>query len=353
MIFDSSYDKQHTNIDSNDFTSLYERYPRGNLYSMNCPFELLQIRNSIYGEEGAVTLFTSNTNGNYYASFSTSNIDREHQTERSKVMNILHSHEYYEFLFVIDGEIYQDIEHSRHYYPAGGCCLVNPDVLHSEEYDTECRVLFFKMSREFFQNLVSVPRYFSVEENGISKRIKMFLDSDHKYIDFIPANGYEWVKNNIHSIFEKMMNELSEPSELASIKLSLYTQQLLLELFDKEKFSNTPVEPGNAAEQQFFQDIHDYMIKAEGKVTRGELESHFNYSGDYIYKIIKAHTGLSINDYGSYICMKKAADMLINSSMRINSIADSVGFHNYTHFYKAFALYYGMTPREYRIKNRT
>lgn len=94
------------------------------------------------------------------------------------------------------------------------------------------------------------------------------------------------------------------------------------------------------------------MLAAEEKVTRTDLESVFNYSGDYIYKIIRKYTGLSINDYSSYICMKKAAGMLTGSKMNINDIAEAVGFHNYTHFYREFRTYYGMTPRDYRIKSR-
>lgn len=83
-------------------------------------------------------------------------------------------------------------------------------------------------------------------------------------------------------------------------------------------------------------------------VTRSDLEAHFNYSGDNLYKIIRNYTGLSIHDYGAYLCMKRAAELLLSSDRNINEIAEAVGFHNFTQFYKEFKKHYNMTPKEYR-----
>lgn len=188
-------------------------------------------------------------------------------------------------MFVIDGEIYQNIEHNRHYYPAGGCCLVDPYVSHTEEYDTECRVLFFKVSREFMEQVLGFPRYFSSEKNRTDERLREYLWSDRHFIDFIPANGYEWIQNHIHRLFEKMLYELSAPSENITLTLAMYTGQLLMELFDEVKFSNTPATSGRQGDQELFYRIRDYMTAAEEKVTRSDLEAHFNYSGDNLYKI--------------------------------------------------------------------
>ena len=324
-------------------------FPKANAYSMKSPFEILQIRNPAGNRSEELTIYTSNTSGTLYASVPMSEVFEANEST-SRPLTILHSHEYFEFLFVIDGEIYQNIEHSRHYYPAGGCCLVSPDIIHSEEYETECRVLFFKINKDFLNTLLSFPRYFKNENDSTYDRIIDYFSSDKHFIDFIPAYGFEWIQDNVHSIFEKMIYELSAPSDMATMKLTLYTQELLKVLFDREKFSNTPVSPGNEVERKLFEKIRNYMLKSDEKVTRTELEEAFNYTGDYLYKIIRTHTGLSINDYGSYVCMKKAADKLICSKMNINDIAESVGYHNYTHFYKEFYTYYGMTPREYRLK---
>lgn len=328
--------------------SSFQELGRANSYEMEGPVEVLQIRSPADKSADEVILFESNVLGSFYTSIPSPEWADGMKKFSLENRNSLHTHEYYEFMFVIDGEIYQNIEHDRHYYPAGGCCLVDPYVLHTEEYDTECRVLFFKVSREFMQQILSFPRYFPVEKNRTDERLREYLDSDRHFIDFIPANGYEWIQNHIHKLFEKMIYELSAPSAGTTLKLALYTHQLLMELFDEVKFSNTPATSGRQGDQELFYRIRDYMTASEKKVTRSDLEAHFNYSGDNIYKIIKNYTGLSIHDYGSYLCMKKAAELLISTDRNINEIAEEVGFHNFTQFYKEFKNYYHMTPKEYR-----
>ena len=146
-----------------------------------------------------------------------------------------------------------------------------------------------------------------------------------------------------------MICELSAPSDNISLKLACYASQLMMELFDPVKFSNTPLTSEHQRNQDLFNRIRKYMLTSDRKITRADLEAYFNYSGDTLYKTIKNFTGLSIHDYSSYICMKKAADLLISSNKNINDIAESVGFRNFTQFYREFKKFYHVTPREYRL----
>ena len=84
-----------------------------NAYDMTGPVEILQLRHSPDKENNFFTLFENNISGVYYASFSpleevSDLIPIDYTSLQS--MTRLHSHEYYEFMFLIDGEIYQNIE---------------------------------------------------------------------------------------------------------------------------------------------------------------------------------------------------------------------------------------------------
>lgn len=150
--------------------SSFQELGRANAYEMEGPVEVLQIRTPADRSSEEVILFESNALGSFYTSIPASEWADGMKRFSLENRNSLHTHAYYEFMFVIDGEIYQNIEHNRHYYPAGGCCLVDPYVLHSEEYDTECRVLFFKVSREFMEQVLGFPRYFLSEKNRTAER---------------------------------------------------------------------------------------------------------------------------------------------------------------------------------------
>lgn len=48
--------------------------------------------------------------------------------------------------------------------------------------------------------------------------------------------------------------------------------------------------------------------------------------------------------------MKEAARLLVRSSMRIQEIAVRVGYSTANSFSRSFRQFYGMTPKEYRLR---
>ena len=95
------------------------------------------------------------------------------------------------------------------------------------------------------------------------------------------------------------------------------------------------------------------MERQSCPVGRAELEKQFHYSGDYLYKVVKNHTGMSLYDYSARLCMKKAAALLDTTAMTVSEIAEAVGYRNFTQFYKVFEANFHMTPRAYRRRRST
>jgi transcriptional regulator GlxA family with amidase domain len=48
--------------------------------------------------------------------------------------------------------------------------------------------------------------------------------------------------------------------------------------------------------------------------------------------------------------LSKAIEMMENKDLSVSSIGMNVGFHDVSHFYKAFSAKYGMPPKKYREK---
>ena len=132
-----------------------------NRYHLDSPFELLHLRIRAEGHP-SIAVFMANTGGVYY---NHSFLDEMYKETGKPFPSLLHTHEYYEFLFVIEGAIYQNIDCLRHYYPSGGCCIVAPEIPHFEEYNTDrsARLLFLKIQKEYVRSLLDISHYFSVE----------------------------------------------------------------------------------------------------------------------------------------------------------------------------------------------
>ena len=72
---------------------------------------------------------------------------------------------------------------------------------------------------------------------------------------------------------------------------------------------------------------------------------------DYLGKLFKKKTGISVNNYVMKVRVEKGKDLLANTDIPINVVALDTGFSNYSYYSKVFKELTGCTPNEYRRNN--
>ncbi|MDR1641100.1 MAG: AraC family transcriptional regulator [Clostridiales bacterium] len=97
-----------------------------------------------------------------------------------------------------------------------------------------------------------------------------------------------------------------------------------------------------------FLNVSHILESKHGRVSRAELESQTNYSGDHLNRIVKKYTGMTIIEYGHIFLTKEAERLLLQTDMSVMDISLELGFSNRSHFYKIFRLKHRMTPNEFR-----
>ncbi len=95
-------------------------------------------------------------------------------------------------------------------------------------------------------------------------------------------------------------------------------------------------------------EIINYMQTNYVTVTLDELAEKFHLSKPYLSKYIKEQSGLTFGEIVKKIRMKKAKTLLKNGNMKVENIAEAVGYQNVEHFNRLFKKQYGMTPVQYR-----
>ena len=275
----------------------------------------------------------------------------------------LHQHDYYEFVFVISGTLYQNIENERHLYPEGSCCLLNKNVRHCEEYSTDNRAVFLEISEPMLRRIFQLfsESYFKEDNLVFPRDLKeffqnnLFSDNSRKnkdYIDFIPLMDKQWQIEHLHNIIEDVIKESVSPQNGSTLLIHTLFYRLFAILADITAYSTTPVRIGTSMENQLFDEITALLQEGHGHVPRSYLEERLNYSANYLNHITKKYTGLSLLGYGMTFCMKEAARLLENSDMNISDISVELGFSNRTQFYKKFQEYYEMTPSQFRKQKK-
>ena len=82
------------------------------------------------------------------------------------------------------------------------------------------------------------------------------------------------------------------------------------------------------------------------------VADHAGFSMDYFNRIFLAHTGFTVMAYVNYMRIKQAVALLRNTDKTVLDIALEVGYDSHEGFIKAFKKHYGVTPSDYRKRNK-
>ena len=81
-----------------------------------------------------------------------------------------------------------------------------------------------------------------------------------------------------------------------------------------------------------------------------EFAKKFNLNPNYLSSLFKSVCGKSFTSYLTELRLKKAKELLEDSSLSLYEISDKVGYDDYFHFSKIFKKYNGLSPANFRKK---
>lgn len=90
--------------------------------------------------------------------------------------------------------------------------------------------------------------------------------------------------------------------------------------------------------------------------TRQDIADHVHLSQNHLARLFRREMGMSISEFILQERMKRAFQLLTETTLAVGSIALKCGYENYSYFLTLFRRVSGMTPSQYREKysgNRT
>ncbi|MDE7219250.1 MAG: AraC family transcriptional regulator [Oscillospiraceae bacterium] len=97
----------------------------------------------------------------------------------------------------------------------------------------------------------------------------------------------------------------------------------------------------------------DYIeMNLSKKIRAADLAALAGYSEYYITRKFKAETGFFINDYIKFAKMERAKLLLRSTDQTVLDIAEQLGFATRSYFSQAFRAITGMTPTQFRERER-
>ena len=78
-----------------------------------------------------------------------------------------------------------------------------------------------------------------------------------------------------------------------------------------------------------------------------------NISPGYLSAVFKKETGQTVTNYVNQKRMKHAAQLLSETTLQVQTVAQHCGFLDVHYFSKVFKKYIGKTPKEFKVSSHT
>ena len=113
-------------------------------------------------------------------------------------------------------------------------------------------------------------------------------------------------------------------------------------------FNEREDDPLQVQHREKVQLILNFLYGAYGqKITGKRISNLCSMSFDYLNRMFKKQTGITIFEYLNRIRINKAKELLLTGTMKSSEIAAAVGYCDEYHFSKAFKKAAGVSPRKY------
>ena len=236
--------------------------------------------------------------------------------------------------FVIDGHSYVCNEKNIFFCP--------PGVKYSAKITSDDIIMF----NVFFDIKRDADSADTVLPNKTLSITAPNQDKNYLFTDYPVFNGPQIFESEATlSIMNKILREIDLTRPLSREYIDLYVHQLLL-CIARERSSQS-----NDIKSDFSQKIIDYIAKNVNKdIDVNSIAAKFTYHPNYIARIMKKATGMSLHRYILDTKLKVAENLLCTTDYSIIDIAMMLSFSNSSHFSQKFKQKYKMTPSEYRKK---
>lgn len=253
-----------------------------------------------------------------------------------------HSHNSFEFLYVIRGHATLMINKGIYPLKSGDLVAVNPTYMHNIIIDgsdtTVCSLKF-------------LPEVLYSHSTAVSD-VRGYIALWEKELDKNPLiTASELTAVGIDSLLSEIV-QICNSRELA---YEMLVQSKLINIFVLLLRRNYSAEKAGTklsyAMTDSFRRVMDIARSNLCDFNAADAARICNLSYNYFCSLFKQAYSISFSSYLESLRLTEAKRLLIASEMSITEIAMSAGFANASHFIRRFKATYGITPRAFRANS--
>lgn len=257
----------------------------------------------------------------------------------------MHSHDFFEILYVYSGTCRTTLFGREKDVHAGDICLYNMQAVHRVVKRTLQDVAFsFMIRKDLFQTaFVSLLR----ENDMISDFFIQSIYNINNRADQIVLHRSDAFE--CEDILLKMIEIFYRDEPMAQSRLKALLLLLLNEITRQYRAEHT--HPAKEDGTLDLAEVVEYIHAHFDDVSIETLSARFNYTARTMARFIKRKTDLTFRELLQRIRFQHACDCLCGRTMSIEEIALRMGYTERANFDRAFKARYHLTPVEFRRMN--
>lgn len=260
----------------------------------------------------------------------------------------LHKNTFFQLAYILHGEGKYHINENTFRYKGTDLFLLKPMDTQYTTVEHRTAFLFVRFNNVYFDgqrvneekmrlgDWIKRLEYIYQNSNSLHGSI-ITGESDKTIINALVTAVVHECKNDDpfqKEVLQQMINSL----------LTVVARNISMRPFSK--ITNT-----NGTTLNIMEYIHKNIYQPD-KLRASSIADHFNISLNYISEYFKKHTNQTLQQFIMNYRISLAKVRLMHSDLRVNEIADELGFTDESHLAKMFKKYNGVSPSDFRRTNR-
>jgi AraC-like DNA-binding protein/quercetin dioxygenase-like cupin family protein len=256
-----------------------------------------------------------------------------------------HTHEFYEFVFVLEGSAQHEMNGSVRTLKPGDLFMLEPGVYHgytgsSDEETPVYNVMFLpELLREEFRALRSSTYFMEFSY------LAPFLRNSPTHYPYLNLTGM--LQSKVENDLARMHLEAQE--QLPGYELMIKTDMIRMLIEIGRTRNSAEGEKGKKHQMHYVLSLLQEHFNRPLTMEQFSRLCHMSPS-TLAYKL-KSETGKTFVEYKRSLQMKHACLMLKHTQTAIADLAFESGFEDVSYFYRVFRSEMGCTPAEYRKRS--
>ncbi|MCM1236053.1 MAG: AraC family transcriptional regulator [Ruminococcus flavefaciens] len=271
------------------------------------------------------------------------NVELEHLLRYVDI--VPHRHDFFELVCVLEGGCVHGIEDQTFQLKQGDITIVPPQLCHHLEAQLDCVCLTIKVRTSTFQRTFSSLLQ---EQSLLSTYFthNLYMPQVRSALTFHCGDD-PFVQEHLLYMYQQQTEQRAYCDNIIEGLISVLFSYLLQNYQDGAELSQEI-----SQHEQRLAQVLSYLSVNYQRASLTDTAKAFFMSPSYLSSSLHKFTGRTFSEILRMNRMRRAAELLVQTDLKLEGICEQIGYQDVTQFIRYFKKAYHCTPHVYRKKRR-